>query len=172
MFRFIFSLTACLLAFSVTAPNAMALDTSSYGFENGFVRETPSTTTAAYIVIHNTTDKDDTLIGASADWAERIELHEVKPDAHGVMKMQQIPNMPLAAQSELELKPGGYHMMIFGVKNKLAQGTEQTITLEFEKAGKIAQKFIVQPISYQGETKSTSHDHTHDAHDHHGHHHD
>ncbi len=55
----------------------------------------------------------------------------------GVMTMVQQENVPVAAQSQVEFKPGGLHVMLIGLKQDLNPGDSFTIRLNFEKAGQI-----------------------------------
>jgi copper(I)-binding protein len=70
----------------------------------------------------------------------------------GVMKMR-----PLAAGLEIrpgetvELKPGSYHVMFMALKEPLEKGQRKTVTLEFEKAGKIDIEFAVEAIGASGQ---------------------
>ena len=56
----------------------------------------------------------------------------------GVMTMVQQENVPVAAQSQVEFKPGGLHVMLIGLKQDLNPGDTFTIHLNFEKAGQVA----------------------------------
>ncbi|MCB0984900.1 MAG: copper chaperone PCu(A)C, partial [Ilumatobacter sp.] len=55
----------------------------------------------------------------------------------GEMTMQQVEFIELPAGTAVELKPGGYHVMIIGLVNPLEVGQTIQITLVFEKAGEI-----------------------------------
>lgn len=156
MFRFSFMAVICAALFITTPSFAQ----NAYTATDAFVRAAPATTTAAYLTVSNPSDKDDALIGAQADWAQRIELHNVSQDDQGVMKMFQVESIALPAKGEMILQPGGYHLMIFGVKDTLAENDYKTITLKFGNGQTITQEFIVKPMTFQG-----------DHHDH-GHHHD
>jgi hypothetical protein len=50
----------------------------------------------------------------------------------------------------VKLAPGGYHLMMFDLKNPLKQGDKVPVTLEFEKAGKVTVSFDVEGIGAQG----------------------
>jgi hypothetical protein len=50
----------------------------------------------------------------------------------------------------VKLAPGGYHLMMFDLKEPLKQGDKVPVTLEFEKAGKVKLSFDVQGIGAQG----------------------
>ena len=118
-----------------------------YVWNDAYLREAPSKVGAAYIQIQNPTQSDDALIGASATWAGRIELHEIKSTGDGVMHMSPVEKMPLPKNGTLVLQQGSYHLMIFDIKEKLNVDEKKEITLKFEKAGPLVIPFVVQPIS-------------------------
>ena len=64
---------------------------------------------AAYMVIENTGPAEDRLLSASADFAEKVELHETK-DVGGMMEMSPVEAIPVPANGSVELKPGGLHV--------------------------------------------------------------
>ncbi|MCX9155328.1 copper chaperone PCu(A)C [Niveibacterium sp. 24ML] len=78
----------------------------------------------------------DRLVSASAGVSERVELHEMKMEGD-VMKMREIAAIDLPAGGEVELKPGGLHVMFINLKAPLAEGSSFPMTLKFEKAGEI-----------------------------------
>ena len=89
---------------------------------------------AAYMQIINTGNEDDRLVSGSVDFAT-VELHQTSIE-DGVAKMQQMTEgVAIAAGETLTLEPGGYHVMLIGVKNSLEVGDEFDLTLVFEKAG-------------------------------------
>jgi copper(I)-binding protein len=53
-----------------------------------------------------------------------------------------VPSIALPAGEEVKLEPGGYHIMIMGLKDPIEAGDEYQITLEFENAGEIAVQAI------------------------------
>ncbi len=78
----------------------------------------------------------DALISATADVAERVELHETR-NMSGMMMMEKVPKVELAPGSRVALKPGSYHLMLIGLKRALTPGQTVNFTLEFERAGRI-----------------------------------
>ena len=55
-----------------------------------------------------------------------------------VMKMRMLPDgLEIPAKGEVLLKPGGYHVMLIGVKQDLKPGDRFTVDLEFEKSGTV-----------------------------------
>jgi protein SCO1/2 len=93
-------------------------------------------TAAGYVAVLNRGKARDALISASADVAERVELHETR-NMSGMMMMEKVSKVELAAGSRVELRPGSYHLMLIGLKHALAPGQTVTLTLEFERAGRI-----------------------------------
>jgi len=155
MKRMIFWSALCLVsALCVSSPSpSVARSPASagrYTWDNPYVRVTPAKVSAAYIVIKNPTPKDDALISASADWAGRAELHEISTDDTGVMSMKRAKSVPLPAHGTAELKPGGYHIMIFGVKNPVTLNETKNITLRFKSGAELTVPFTARPITYTG----------------------
>ena len=100
---------------------------------------------AAYMVIKNRGGEDDALISASADFADAVELHETTMmDAGGegetdqeMVMMQPVPSIAVPAGGSATLAPGGYHIMLIGLKEQLEPGQTVTLTLTFEEAGEV-----------------------------------
>ena len=91
---------------------------------------------AAYMVLQNGGAAEDKLLSVESDVAKTIELHETK-ESGGMMEMSPVPNIPVPANGKAELKPGGFHVMLIGLKRELKVGDKVQLTLNFEKAGKI-----------------------------------
>jgi periplasmic copper chaperone A len=94
---------------------------------------------AAYVTVINHGKLADNLIGAEASVAKRVELHTHKNDG-GIMRMRHIKSVQVPAQGSVTLKPGGHHIMMMGLTQKLKKGEEFPLTLVFEKAGKVTIK--------------------------------
>jgi copper(I)-binding protein len=103
-----------------------------------FARATAVTakTGAAYFTIVNAGASDDRLIAASSPIAEKSELHATIDD-NGVMKMRPLVAIAVKAGERVELKPGGMHLMLTGLKAPLKVGQSFPLTLTFEKAGPV-----------------------------------
>jgi len=90
---------------------------------------------AAFMSIFNHSDMDDTLVSASSDVAERVELHTHIQTDEGVMRMVQMEEgIPLPAGETVMLQRGGLHVMFLGLTRPLNHGDEVVVTLEFEHA--------------------------------------
>lgn len=91
-------------------------------------------TSAIFLVIRNDGRDPDRLIAASTDVALVTELHQTRMEG-GVMRMDQVPAIEVPAGGRVELKPGGYHVMLIGVQRELKIGDRFPVRLHFEKSG-------------------------------------
>lgn len=77
------------------------------------------------------------LVAASSPVAGVVEIHEMTMEG-STMKMRALPNgLDLPAGQAVELKPGGYHVMLMDLKQPLVEGATVPVTLVIEaKDGK------------------------------------
>lgn len=72
------------------------------------------------------------LVGANSDVAGVTQIHEMAMD-NGVMRMRELPKgLLLEKDKALELKPGGYHVMLLDLKRAPKVGETVNVTLTFE----------------------------------------
>ncbi|MBB4197685.1 hypothetical protein GGD83_001477 [Rhodoblastus sphagnicola] len=103
-----------------------------------------------YMTIDNETGATDTFTGAASDRADRAEIHESR-EQDGVMTMRAVPKgVEIKAGKRLELKPGGYHVMLIGLKSALLPGETVHVTLHFAKAGDVGADLQVEGFGAQG----------------------
>ncbi|MCU0767910.1 MAG: copper chaperone PCu(A)C [Burkholderiaceae bacterium] len=98
--------------------------------------------------------KDAKLIEARSPAAGVVEIHEMTME-NNVMRMRAMQALVLPAGSTVELKPGGYHMMLMDLKQQLKIGEVVPMTLVVETAGKrevIEVKATVRGVSKSGDT--------------------
>ncbi|QWK19193.1 MAG: copper chaperone PCu(A)C [Hydrogenobacter thermophilus] len=114
--------------------SGIALATPKIEVKDAWVREVPqvSTMSAAYMVIENKGDQADKLVGASTNIAKVVELHETVGG-----KMRRIKALEIPPGKSVELKPGGYHLMLINLTEKPKEGQKVEITLKFEKSGDV-----------------------------------
>lgn len=99
---------------------------------------------AVYLVVHNRGATAERLLGADTPAAVKAELHE-HVHQNGLMKMGKVEGgVVIAPGGELVLQPGGYHLMLFGLKQPLEDGKRFPLTLHFEKAGDLLVEVAVQ----------------------------
>lgn len=104
--------------------------------KNPWARASIGKNGAAYVTVINPGKSADSLIGASAPVAKRVELHTHKND-NGIMRMRHVRSIPVPANGTVTLQPGGHHIMMMGLTKKLKKGEIFPLTLTFENAGKV-----------------------------------
>jgi len=92
---------------------------------------------AAYLSIHNGGRTGDRLLAVSSPAARSVSVHHSSLQG-GVMRMRAAGAVPIAAGGQLNMKPGGLHVMVMGLKAPLRPGSRLPLTLRFEKAGNVA----------------------------------
>ena len=113
--------------------------------------------TSAYMTIANHGEKDISLVGGKSAAVDKIELHDHIMDGE-MMKMVKQEAVVIPAGESVHFKPGGLHLMLFGLKQPLSEGQQVGITLvsasgnEFELMAK-----VVRP----GEEQTNDHHHHH-----------
>lgn len=73
------------------------------------------------------------LVGGSSPAAASVEIHEMKLEGD-VMRMRAIEGLDLPADRTVELSPGGYHLMLQGLKQPLKEGSLIPLKLKFRNA--------------------------------------
>ena len=126
---------------------AAPAQTSSIRLDGPWVRRAPmmkdtESNTAAYVTIVNGGREPDTLRSATADVAKSVEIHETR-NMSGMMMMEPVSSLVVPASARVALKPGGYHLMLIGLKRALGPGQTVTLTLVFERAGSITARAAV-----------------------------
>ena len=87
------------------------------------------------------------LVGVSSPVAGVGEVHEMKMEGD-VMKMRAMPQLDLPAGKAVELKPGGYHVMLMDLKQPLIKDTKVPLTLTFKDAKGVQSKLELSvPVS-------------------------
>ena len=141
---------ALALAFLFIAPTAWAQDFTQGDLKiaRPWARETARMARAggAFMTIENTGSTPDRLLKAASPVATRTEVHTVIQDGD-VMRMREVPAIDLAPKAKVELKPGGYHVMLMELKAPLKAGDRFPLTLTFEKAGTVTVDITVEKLS-------------------------
>ncbi|MEN9619475.1 MAG: hypothetical protein RL406_1712 [Pseudomonadota bacterium] len=116
------------------------------------------------------TAKDNVkLVGVSSPAAGVAEIHEMKMDKD-VMKMSALPNgLDLPAGKAVELKPGGYHVMLMDLKAPLAKDTTVPLTLTLQDAKGVKSTVALKVLVGMQPPAMPSHDHSTHNHSEHNH---
>jgi copper(I)-binding protein len=139
------ALSAAMFAAPVRADDVKAGDLV---ISQAWSRATPGGAKVAggYLTIENKGTTADKLVSVSADIAGKAEVHEMAMD-NGVMKMRPLDKgLVIDPGKTVKLAPGGYHLMLQELKGAFKEGEKVPVTLEFEKAGKVAVSLDVQGV--------------------------
>ncbi len=125
-----------------------------------WVRATVSQQKATGAFMQITSAQDARLVEAKSPVAGIVEVHEMTMEKD-VMKMRAVKALDLPAGKSVELKPGGYHVMLMDLKQQMKEGDTVPLTLVVEgkdkKLSTIEVKAPVKPLA----TAATKMDHEH-----------
>jgi periplasmic copper chaperone A len=93
-------------------------------------------TGGAFMLIKNTGSHPDRLLSVTSSVAMMNEIHETKMSGD-VMSMAPVASLSVPANGQVELKSGGYHIMMMNLKQEIKAGDKVQITLRFEIAGEV-----------------------------------
>ena len=139
-----------LLIASLLTITATAWAQTTVKVEDAWVRGTVATQKATGAFMRLTPSVNVRLVSAQSPVAGVVEIHEMAME-NDIMKMRQVPGLDLAAGRTLELKPGGYHVMLLDLKRQLKAGDTVPVTLVIEGLDKsretIELKAPVKPLN-------------------------
>jgi len=100
---------------------------------NAWVRETDAKAkvNAGYMTLINVGAEDVIVTGVESPSYESIEVHEMKT-VDGLMEMREITEMTIPSQGQVQLAPGGRHLMLRGPRQHFKAGDVVEITLSFK----------------------------------------
>jgi periplasmic copper chaperone A len=104
----------------------------------------PGQTGVIYLTI-NDTGAPDRLTSVASPVAASAALHESFSE-NGVSKMREVAGLAVSPGTPVTLAPGGYHIMLMGLKQPLKQGDAFPVTLTFEKAGPVTATVTVEKL--------------------------
>ena len=138
------------LAFATSAAHGHEYELGSLKIGHPWARATPKGAAVAggYLKITNNGKEADRLIGGSASFAGRFEIHEMATEG-GVMNMRHLPKgLEIKPGQTVELKPGSFHVMFMDLKEALVkdQKPRPKGTLVFEKAGTIEVEYAIEAV--------------------------
>jgi periplasmic copper chaperone A len=111
--------------------------------------------TAAYVVLRNTSKKPQKLVSASTPFAKVVELHthEMKD---GMASMKQVSEWEVPASGEIKLEPKGHHLMLIGLTAEFHKQKVIPIELVFEDKGTLQLRATIQKPSEKPDHSSAS----------------
>ncbi len=150
------------VALAATTFGVLAAD-AAVEVKNAWARATVTGQMATGAFMTLTAKDGVTLVGVASPAAGVAQVHEMKMDG-GVMKMAEVKGgLVLPAGKAVELKPGGYHLMLMDLKAPLAKDSMVPVTLTFKDAkgieSKLELKLPVAVVAPGGMGKAAAMDH-------------
>ncbi|MGC9286488.1 MAG: copper chaperone PCu(A)C [Hydrogenobaculum sp.] len=132
------------LMLAVGLLSGVALAKPDIVIKDPWVRLMPPTSkvSAAYMKIENKGNSEDMLLWAKSSISKITQLHKTI-NSNGIMKMVRVKKFTIKPKQTLILKPGGYHIMLIGLKHPLKKGEKVTLWLKFKYSGI---KKVVAPV--------------------------
>ncbi len=140
-----------ILIISITNSLAHEYKIGNLKILHPYIIETPpgAITAGGYMKIVNTGHQHDHISLVTVDFAKVCEIHEMKME-NDMMKMREVKDeLEISAQSSVELKHKGYHIMFMKLLKPMIKGETHEGTLYFEKAGNIKIIFTVEKMSFK-----------------------
>ncbi|MBV8790874.1 MAG: copper chaperone PCu(A)C [Pseudolabrys sp.] len=152
MVRLIPFATATLIVLATFAAQAHDFQAGVLKIGHPWSRATPkgAAVGAGYLTVTNNGSVPDRLVSVSVPGvADKVEVHEMSMK-DGVMAMRPASGgLIVPPGGTLSLAPGGYHLMLMGLKAALKEGDRLKGTLVFEKAGSVDVVFNVEGMNAQ-----------------------
>jgi copper(I)-binding protein len=129
---------------------------------DGYVREMPpgQSTTAAFVTLVNSGAAPVALVAASSAAADRVEIHTHR-HGDGTTRMERVARVEVPANGQLQLQPGGYHLMLIDLSRPLRAGDRVAITLLDEKGGAHPVELPVVDMRQGAPAPAAGHEHHH-----------
>lgn len=168
-------LAGCSAADSAETHGEHAVEGEFFAVEDPWIKATEESLdsssdhsmTGAFVHLTNISGEDQTIVGANAEIAEVVELHEVIDDGGVNLMQEKDGGFPVAAEERYELNPGADHIMLMELTDDIAPGDLIEITLELENGETqlidfIAKEYVGAQENY-GDLDQSDADHRDDA---------
>ena len=106
-------------------------------------------TGVVYATVINQSAQADRIVDARSPIARHVELHESMSSSGpmGAMEsMQRVRLLAVPAHGRIVLAPGGYHLMLIGLKKTLKAGMTFPVELRFARTGWTTARVAVRPM--------------------------
>ncbi len=134
-----------------TDVHGVSATAGSLSLTDFWVKQSSLDMSAAFGEIHNNGASADALVSVTATGVPAVELHQTTNDV-----MQQVDQFDIPAGEDLDLAPGGNHIMLIGLTAPLVPGDNVDLTLTFASGATAA---VTSPVvSFTGDD---GHDHDH-----------
>lgn len=143
------TLAATVLALALPS-FAHAKDSDAVRVSDAWIRVLPGTLpNAGYAVLHNDGDHAIELVSADSPAYGRVMLHQ-STETGGVSRMHMIHKLAIPAHGQVELAPGGYHLMLMQRTRPVTPGTKVSVQLHFADGSSLDSPFLARPANATG----------------------
>ena len=150
-------IAACVAASACLLSNAALAQVT---VKDAWVRATVAQQKATGAFMQLQSAQEARLVAAQSPVAGVVEVHEMAMDG-GVMKMRAVPSLALPAGKAVELKPGGYHVMLMDLKAQVKDGDTVPVTLVVEGKDGKRQNIEVKAVARAMAQPAQKHEHGH-----------
>lgn len=125
-------------------------DSSEITIVDAWARNSPMSAGMGAAYMLATSSSNDAIVGASVDSsvATSAEIHETSVAADGTASTSVVMRIPLPAGETVEIRPGGYQVLLVGLVSPLRAGDTITVTLRLESGSTLE---VPVPVREDGE---------------------
>lgn len=127
----------------IKSDNAAVTSAAGITVSEAWVRPTVAGQKATGAFMKLTARESAKLVGVSSPVADVAEIHEMKMEKD-IMKMAAIPSLNLPSGKTVELKPGGFHVMLMDLKSPIANNSKIPLVLHFQDAKGVKSQMDIQ----------------------------
>ena len=127
----------------IKSDNAAVTSAAGITVSEAWVRPTVAGQKATGAFMKLTAKDSAKLVGVSSPVADVAEIHEMKMEKD-IMKMAAIPSLNLPSGKTVELKPGGFHVMLMDLKSPIANNSKIPLVLHFQDAKGVKSQMDIQ----------------------------
>jgi hypothetical protein len=147
MIRRFRSATVGLLALAAAGSVSAGSAADAVTVTGAYARAVPpgAPASAAFMTLTNTSADAHAVLSAASPVANAVELHEHTME-NGMMSMRRVERIGLPPGKSVKLAPGGYHVMLIGLKHPLKPGDQVGLTLQYEDGSHSSVTAPVRPV--------------------------
>lgn len=121
--------------------------TGTFVVRDPWVKAADSGMTAAFATLLNQGDSDVTVVSATSDVSDVVEIHEMTMQAGGMVMQQKPDGITVPAGAEHVLEPGGDHLMLMNLSRPVQPGDEVTFTLTLNDGATVQFVAVAKPFT-------------------------
>jgi copper(I)-binding protein len=142
-------LVALTVAGLSASANELGAQSNPVTARDAWVREAPAgrVVTGVFVTVENSGAAPRKIVSGKASVGDTLELHEMKREG-GMMQMSPVREIAVPANGKVELRPGGLHLMLFGLKKPLVPGDTVRVELTLDDGSRVS---VAAPVRKMGQ---------------------